>query len=343
MGHTLATMPQEDIDNFFKAYERLEVMGTDGNVGVRTDEDRKAIHDLYKVLNQICAAGVLMEIMLLPPTLDKSKTVLENIWLYVDRQTDFLQLKPGYNKVLDTGSGRGKIAAHVSERTGANIVQINIDETQIAFAQNLAKKKGIFDRMEWHQQDFNLPYPYIADNSLDGHYCAQACAFIADKVKHLKEMYRMIKPGGYTYHLEWLIKDFGDRADNKPVSRYGLFDKNNATHRELVRKTGVIVGGAYPSGVLEWEEAFKEAGFELLLSHDPGEVPSLLLFEETNKVYEPLADGIIWLSNHGVLPKRLGDMFVRLRTYWEGAVQAHEEELVSLSWEFVARKPLDAA
>ena len=339
--YTLATMPEEDISNFFKAYDRLETMGVDGRIGIKDDEDAKAVHDIYKVLNHICAAGVLMEIMLLPPAMDHKATVLQNIYLWQDRMIEQLRLKPG-DRVLDTGSGRGKIAAYVSENTGADIIQINIDETQIQMGKEIAEQKGIADRMEFHVQDFNKPYPYLADGSLAGQYCAQACAFLADKKAHLKEMYRLLKPGGYVYNLEWLTKDFGERPENTLPGRYGAFDMGNATHRELTRRTGVIVGGAFPSGVLEWEEAFREAGFELIHSQDPGEVGSMLLFDRTNKVYEPLADMVVRLAEWGMLPKRLADLFLRLRKYWDSAVEAYEMELVSLSWEFVARKPLSA-
>lgn len=332
--YALATMPQSDIEDFFKAYEVLEQMGVDGRFGVKDERDAKAIHDFYKVLHHICAAGVLMEVMLLPPAMDRKATVLENMALWENRMIDHLNLKPG-QRVLDLGSGRGKIARNVATATGAGVIQINIDETQIEFGKGVAKEAGVLERMEFHNQDFNKPYPFLADGSVDAQYCAQACAFLHDRKKHLKEMYRLLKPGAMVYQLEWLAKDFGERPGQR-----GLMDFNNATHRELARRTGVLVGGSFPAGVLEWEAAFKEAGFELLKSHDPGEIGSILLFDETNKVYEPLADGIIKLSEMGVFPKRLGDLFVRLRTYWESSVEAYEKDLVSLTWEFVARKPL---
>eukprot|EP00443_Scrippsiella_acuminata_P078552 CAMPEP_0115373802 /NCGR_PEP_ID=MMETSP0271-20121206/1623_1 /TAXON_ID=71861 /ORGANISM="Scrippsiella trochoidea, Strain CCMP3099" /LENGTH=374 /DNA_ID=CAMNT_0002796823 /DNA_START=42 /DNA_END=1166 /DNA_ORIENTATION=+ len=337
--YTLATMPSEDITNFFKSYEVLEKMGTDARFGVKDEADAKAIHDLYKVLNQICAAGVVMEIMTLPPVLDRRATLMENQYLWLDRVVEHMKLQPG-ERMLDMGSGRGKAAAYISERTGAGVIQINIDETQIEFGKELAKAKGIYDRMEFHTQDFNLPKPYIADNSLGGLLCHQACVFVANKTKHLKEMYRLIKPGGHVVQLEWLTKDFGDRPDIGETGRYGKFDFGNATHRELVRKMGVLFGGSFPSGVLEWEAAFKEAGFELLLSHDPGEIPSILMFDAANNAYEPLGNAIIWLAGIGLLPKHLGELFVRLRTYYEASREAYQMDLATLSWEFIARKPL---
>mmetsp|Transcript_93855 Transcript_93855/g.208804 ORF Transcript_93855/g.208804 Transcript_93855/m.208804 type:complete len:140 (+) Transcript_93855:1-420(+) len=137
------------------------------------------------------------------------------------------------------------------------------------------------------------------------------------------------------YNLEWLAKD---KSENKTT--VANYDKTNKTHRELVRRTGVLVGGSYPSGIAEWEAAFKAAGFVLIASREPAPVPCLKVFEDTNKVYEPLTNVLMWLADIGLVSQRFKDLFMRLRTYWESAAQAHEMELVSLTYEFVAQKPL---
>lgn len=330
----LRAMPEEDIDNFFNAYDVLEQMGADDHHGVKNPAEAKAIHDFYKVLNQILAVGVVMEIMLLPPSLDPSAGVLKNIDLWMDRMISFLDLKPG-ETVLDVGSGRGKIAQKVQKDTGGKVIQLNIDETQIAFSKQLAKQNGNEDLMEWHVMDYNDPYPFIEDGTLGAQYCAQACAFMADKTKFLKKVFKKLKPGGMVYNLEWLTKD--KSANASTVANY---DSTNKEHRELVRQTGVLVGGSYPSGIDEWEKAFKEAGFELIASREPAPIPCLVLLDKTNKIYEPLTGVLIWLADLGIVSQRFKDLFIRLRTYWDAAVKAHHDELVSLSYEFVARKPL---
>ena len=55
-------------------------------------------------------------------------------------------------------------------------------------------------------------------------------------------MYRMLKPGGIVYNLEWVAKDFGDRPANDPRagSHRGAMDFHDETHRELARRTGVL-------------------------------------------------------------------------------------------------------
>merc|ERR1719471_337978 len=67
----LQELPQEHIDDFFEAYKRLSVM----SVGGPSPEDKKAVADYYRVLNIILTAGVVMEIMLLPPVIDRKQGI----------------------------------------------------------------------------------------------------------------------------------------------------------------------------------------------------------------------------------------------------------------------------
>ena len=51
-------------------------------VGGPTAEDKKAVADYYRVLNIVLTAGVVMEIMLLPPVIDRKQGVLANLNLW---------------------------------------------------------------------------------------------------------------------------------------------------------------------------------------------------------------------------------------------------------------------
>lgn len=51
-------------------------------VGGPTAEDKKAVADYYRVLNIVLTAGVVMEIMLLPPVIDRKQGVLANLDLW---------------------------------------------------------------------------------------------------------------------------------------------------------------------------------------------------------------------------------------------------------------------
>ena len=60
-----------------------------------TEADKKAVHDYYRVLHRILAAGVVMEIMLVPPVIDRSQGILKNLDMWQTRMMDRLTIKPG--------------------------------------------------------------------------------------------------------------------------------------------------------------------------------------------------------------------------------------------------------
>ena len=41
--------------------------------GMPSEADKKAIHDYYRVLNVLLTVGVVMEIMVLPPVIDRQQ------------------------------------------------------------------------------------------------------------------------------------------------------------------------------------------------------------------------------------------------------------------------------
>ena len=51
-------------------------------VGGPSPEDKKAVSDYYRVLNILLTAGVVMEIMLLPPVIDRKQGILANLDLW---------------------------------------------------------------------------------------------------------------------------------------------------------------------------------------------------------------------------------------------------------------------
>ena len=47
-------------------------------VGMPRADDYKAVHDYYRVLNVILTAGVVMEIMLVPPVIDRKQGITDD-------------------------------------------------------------------------------------------------------------------------------------------------------------------------------------------------------------------------------------------------------------------------
>jgi len=101
-------------------------------------------------------------------------------------------LEPNHDaKVVDLGCGDGEFSLKVKERIGCNkICGIDVHEPYI----NKAKMKGI-DVIKHDLNDF--PYP-LEDNSFDVVVSNQVIEHLLYPVKFLKEIYRILKPGGYT-------------------------------------------------------------------------------------------------------------------------------------------------
>merc|ERR1719203_448800 len=234
-----------------------------------------------------------------------------------------LELEPGM-KVVEVGSGRGKISANFAIYEGANAVQINIDPSQVAFAKEWAKKQGVYDKMQWQIQDYNdMPYSFLPDESVDAVVCTQSCGFLNNRSKFMNEVNRILKPGRKFYSLEYLATP--------------KYDPKNKTHRRILCNAASVTGAPFPTPVKVWENAFKEVNFDVRVNHD---FSSKEMVKWIGDRYGPMKPMTERLANLGLFSKRFQDLFDRLNYFVEdGLVPAYEQDILSLTWEFVAVKP----
>jgi len=116
---------------------------------------------------------------------------LYNIWEY-RRNKSFLELLE-YNpkaKVIDLGCGNGNFTLKVKEKIGSiSVYGVDIHEPSL----REASKKGI----KVVKHDLNIfPYPFDS-NEFDVIVSNQVIEHLYYPVKFLKEIYRILKPGGY--------------------------------------------------------------------------------------------------------------------------------------------------
>lgn len=315
----LRNMPQEHIDDFFAAYKHLETMP----VGMPRADDYKAVHDYYRVLNVILTAGVVMEIMLVPPVIDRKQGILANLDLWQRRMTDRLLVKSG-DRLLDTGCGRGLIAMNVATWYNTSVVGVNIDETQIAHAKRLAYDAHMEKTLQFVQQDYNLPFDFLPDESIDGHYCAQACMFVTNKTSFMQHSARVLKKGARFYGLEYI--------------QLPKYDESDPAHVDLVQRSSTILGTSMPGPISAWTDALKAAGFRILYAGHPTPKNSMELLEDINDIYAPLQYAVSALGKVGLMSTRLVDLFERLRRDWDALVTMMNMELATPTYEFVAEK-----
>ncbi len=111
-------------------------------------------------------------------------------------------LKPHKNMhLLDVGGGTGDIAFKYLKRGGGSVVVSDINPNMLEVGKKRAIDKGLLHNIAWQEADVEkLPFE---DESFD----AVTIAFCIRNVTHpeqgLKEMYRVLKPGGRFLCLEF--------------------------------------------------------------------------------------------------------------------------------------------
>jgi len=104
-----------------------------------------------------------------------------------------LDLKPGA-RVIDIGAGYGGAARYLAREIGAHVTCLNLSETENARNRRLTAEQGLEDRIEIVHGVFeDIPFP---DNSFDVVWSQEAILHSGDRLRVLKEVSRVLKPGG---------------------------------------------------------------------------------------------------------------------------------------------------
>jgi ubiquinone/menaquinone biosynthesis C-methylase UbiE len=99
------------------------------------------------------------------------------------------------SNVLEIGCGSGGYALHLAETTGARILGLDLNESGIHSANQLAKAKGLAAqaRFELHDVSQNLPSP---PHTFDAAFANDVLCHIPARPVLLGEIFRVLKPGG---------------------------------------------------------------------------------------------------------------------------------------------------
>ncbi|MEX0899254.1 MAG: bifunctional demethylmenaquinone methyltransferase/2-methoxy-6-polyprenyl-1,4-benzoquinol methylase UbiE [Gammaproteobacteria bacterium] len=116
--------------------------------------------------------------------------------------TRLLNVRPG-QAILDLAGGTGDIARLIAPQVGARgkIVVADINEAMLERGRRRLADRGIAGNVEFVLADAQaLPFP---DRSFDGMVIAFGLRNVTDKDAALREMYRVLRPGGQAMVLEF--------------------------------------------------------------------------------------------------------------------------------------------
>jgi sterol 24-C-methyltransferase len=255
--------------------------------------------------------------MYMPPTIDPEQSVLSNQILFERIVANDLQLRPG-DKVLELGCGCGAIAEHIAELTGATPYGINLDRSQI----EKAWRNPNLPRDQFTVGDLNMVLEFD-DESFDAIYAIQPMTYISDHARTFSEVMRVLKPGG-----RFVIND---------VAALDAYDRDNEHQRTLIQHTRelTVFGGFWYYRY--WENAYRDAGFELISSVGR---PAVELIKKEVALFSRYEAVFRFLTKVHLIPAKTDALMQRMNTNSASYIQAEEEELLTLNWHCVGQKPL---
>ncbi len=146
-------------------------------------------------------------------------------------------------RVLDIGCGSGAIAVLLARDMGAaEVVGIDVEPDVCAAAERRAAKAGLSDRITVREV---APGPLaFDDDSFDVVYSKDSIIHIPDKEALCRDVYRVLKPGGWFAASDWLMSH-----DGPPSPEMEAYIKAEDLDFAMASPT-------------RYERALKDAGFD---------------------------------------------------------------------------------
>lgn len=262
----------------------------------------------------------------------KEEKTKEAMLRYELKMVAALKLKRGM-RVLDVGCGIGGPMKNIAEKSGADIVGLNLNKYQIKKAKEYIKKSGLEKKCTFFHGNFMQVD--MQDESFDAIYAIEATPHAPDKTLCFKEMFRLLKPGGCFAGYEYGLLDY--------------FDEKNTEHNQILED--LIHGGGLQKipTIASIKKSFIEAGFKVVeLEDDCKKGMSWTLPLEkgirSSKVGRKLTNVFVrGLEHFGFAPKGSTEVSHFLNLGADAFVEAGKRKLFTPNLFFLVQKPKHVA
>jgi ubiquinone/menaquinone biosynthesis C-methylase UbiE len=114
-------------------------------------------------------------------------------WWVLGHAVAALRLKPG-NLLVDLGCGRGGPGMWLARALSTRLVGVDFSSVGVQLASSRAAAFGVASRAEFRRATFE--HTMLADQSVDGAISMDALPFAPDRAAALREVRRILRPGG---------------------------------------------------------------------------------------------------------------------------------------------------
>lgn len=141
---------------------------------------------------------------------DRAAIYYENFWQQQlkpaqEKLLEMANLQPG-EKLIDIACGTGLVSFPAAEKLGPNgfVLATDISDGMVKICTELANEKKLTN-MEFKRMD--AEELHVPSEEYDVALCALGLMYVPDPVKALKEMHRVIRPGGRAVAAVWGQRD----------------------------------------------------------------------------------------------------------------------------------------
>jgi tocopherol O-methyltransferase len=149
--------------------------------------------------------------------------------------------------VLDAGCGEGRTALYCARQAGCRVTGITLSPRQVNKARRHARRQRLSGQSRFLEADFTDTS--FCDNSFTHAFASESFCHAEDKPAFLREMYRLLKPGGRLVIADFFLDT--PEAQMNETRRHYL---------DIIKKGFVVPGFADREALSGW---IAESGFSL--------------------------------------------------------------------------------